>query len=169
MRMKTLIGTVLLVVFSIFAIGSFAQRSSAQTDTSNRNATSATAGTMGQRGMMNGGSMSGGMMNGSMMNGRMMNGRMMDGRTMMGRNMMGNYGTMRKLMNRLTSDLSAAEAQAGSAALKSKLDDAGALVSKLRGELSSSWGMMARYMPMHGSYYCSWNQTGQKQTGQNQK
>lgn len=154
MKTKTLIGAVLLVVFSIFAIGSFAQRTSAQTDTNSSTSGAAMSGTMGQRSAMNGGSMNRGMMNGSMMSGRMMKGRMM-----YGRGMMGNYSSMQKLTNRLKSDLSAAEAQAGSAAIRSKLADAGSLVSKLRGELSNSWGMMMRYMPMNGDYHCYLNQS----------
>ena len=133
MKTKTLIGAVLLVVFSIFAIGSFAQRSSAQTDTNNSNTSSATSGSMGQGGMMYGGTLYGGMMNG-----QMMNGRNMYGRGMMGHTMMGSYSAMQKMMNRLASDLSAARAEAGSAAIRSKLADANLLVSKLRGELSHS-------------------------------
>jgi len=167
MKIKTTIGITILAAFSLFAIGSFAQKSSAQTNSSNPAPSPTMNGSMGQGGMMyghmaNGGTMYGRMMNGSMMNGRMMHGNNMYGRGMMGRTMMGNYNSMRKLMDRLASDLSAARADANSAAIKSKLADAGSLVSKLRGDLSNSWGMMMKYMPMNGNTTCNWNQSGQQ-------
>lgn len=146
MKIKNAIGITILAVFSIFAIVSFAPRSSAQTDGTNSNANSVTSGTMGQRGMMNG---------------RMMYGNM-DGRGMMGRTMMGHYNSMQKMMNRLASDLSAIRAEASSPAMQSKLADAESLMGKLRGEFCNSWQAMMRSMPMNGGYYCNWSRTGQQ-------
>jgi len=166
MKIKTAIGITILAAFSLFAIGSFAQKSSAQTNSDDTAPSPAMNGAMAQRGMMNGGTMYGGMMNGSMMNGRMMHGNNMYGRGMMGHAMMGNFNSMQKLMDRLASDLSAARADANSAAIKSKLADAGSLVSKLQNEFCNSWGMMMRNMPMNRNTYCSWNRTGQQQQKQ---
>lgn len=155
MKIKTAIGITLLAGFSLFAVGSFAQKSSAQTNTDNTAQNPTMNSSMGQHGMMNGG-----MMYGGMRQGHMMHGTNMYGRGMMGHNMMGNYSSMEELMHKLASELSAAKAQAGPA-VKSKLADAGSLVSKLQDEFSSSWGMMMHNMPMHGNTYC-WNHMGQQ-------
>lgn len=160
MKIKTIIGITLLAVFSLFAIGSFAQQTSAQTDATNSNANSVASGTMSQRGMMYGG-----MMNGGMMQRRMMYGNM-HGRGMMGQTMMGHYNSMQTIMNRLASELSAIRAEASSAAVESKLADADSLVGKLRDQLSHSWGIMMQNMPMNGGSYCYSNQTGQQQKQQ---
>ena len=166
MKIKTVIGITLLAAFALFGVISFAQKSSAQTNTDSAAQSSTPNSTMGQQGTMYGHMMNGSSMSGGMMNGRMMYGNHMYGQGMMGRNMMGNYSATQKLINRLESDLSAAKAQAGSAA-RSKLDDASSLVGKLKNQLSNSWGMMMSYMPMHGGSGCYWNQTGQ-QTQQRQ-
>jgi hypothetical protein len=158
MKIKTIIGITLLVVFSLFVLGSFARRSAAQTDTNNSNANSAVLGSTSQGGMMYGGTMYGGMMSG-----RMMSRGAMCGSGMMGRNMMESHSVMRRMMNQLESDLASARAEASSAKIKDQLADASSLVSKLCGEFSHDWGMMMQKMPMNSSGYCYRNQAGQQQ------
>ena len=153
MKSKTLIGATLVVLFSLFVIAGFSQKSPAQTDPSNSTSSQGTNGYMGRGGMY------GGMMNGGMMYGRMMNGHMMYGR--MGRYMTESYNATHKLINRVESDLSAARAEASSAAIKSKLADADAAIVQLKKEYSQTWGMMG-YMPMNANH-CYWNQPQQKQ------
>ncbi len=154
MKVKKIIGITLVVLFSLFVIASFSQRGSAQTDSSSPTSSQGTTGTMGRNGMMDGGMMTGGMTYGRMMNGRMMYGRM-------GRYMMENYNAMRNLIDRVSSDLSRARAEASSAAIKSKLADADAAIAQLKKEYSRTWGMMG-YMPMN-DYHCYWNQPQQDQ------
>lgn len=93
------------------------------------------------------------------MQGYAMNGRMMYGNRM-GRTMMGNYTGTQKLINRLESDVSAAKAEASSAAIKSKLADAVSAIAQLKQEYSQNWGMM-NSMPMYANQ-CYWTQPQQK-------
>jgi hypothetical protein len=147
MKIKTIVGATVVVLFSLFAIAGFSQRSPAQTNSSNSQTTSPY---MGPNGMM-----SGGVMNGGMMYGRMMNGRMR------GWNMMENHYALRKLIGRLESDLSAADSQAASTAIKRKLQDAVSAVNQLKQEYSQSWAIMQN-MRMYGNH-CNWTDTPQKQ------